>query len=178
MPRLHFTRSMRAHAKEQSGARGATGKLSRASYPREHVRGETIVRSLGLLLAIGSLTFASCMISNNERRPEFAGLEHLSIFSKPATSATGRMRAERQTAAEQPALDYAPVSSFSRSSDRPASGFVLLGATSGSAVIQGPNSIAWVSQGAIVDGLGRVTAIERRGEKWVVVTTGGLVLSK
>jgi hypothetical protein len=142
-------------------------------------RGEFLVQSVGLVLAIASTTFATYMISNEDRQPEFAGLEHLAIFSRPASATHQREITERQFAANgQPNVDYTPVGSISplrRSVS--ARGFVVLGASSGIAVVQGPKAIVRVSPGDPLDGLGRVIAIERRDDKWVVVTSSGLIVS-
>lgn len=167
-----------SHSKKQPGTRGVARRLSHAAR-QEHGRGEIVAQSLGLALAVGSATFASYMISNNEREPQFAGLEHLAIFSRPAGSITPRAPTESQPIDNrQSEADYTPTGSISRSKrDLPVRGFVLLGATSGSAVIRGPNGVARISEGDILHGLGRVTAIERRGEKWVVVTPSGLIVS-
>lgn len=138
--------------------------------------GELAVRSLGVALAIASTAFAAYMISDTERRPQFAGLEHLTIFSKP--SHPGAHRAPAQAAGDpRKQIDYTTVGSISeRRQSRAVSGFTLLGVRFESAVIQTPTTILRVSQGDLVEGLGRVTAIERRGEKWVVVTPGGLIV--
>ncbi|MBI1867223.1 MAG: hypothetical protein HYS06_02835 [Methylocystis sp.] len=175
---MNIIRSM-FRAKTQPQAQGFARERANVSRWREYCRGETVVRSLGLALAVGAATFASYMISNNDREPEFAGLEHLAIFSRPTTSIIRRMPAEKQTAAGgQSEMDYTPVGSISSAKrNLPVRGFVLLQATSDAAVIQGPNGVARVSQGDILRGLGRITAIERRGEKWVVVTPSGLIVS-
>lgn len=71
---------------------------------------ESAMRIVGLVLAIGAAAFASHMISDTDRVPQFAGLEHLSIYSKPTRSSARRVETERQTASlRNPAIDYAPV---------------------------------------------------------------------
>jgi hypothetical protein len=46
--------------------------------------GELMLRGVGLSLAGLSTAFAIHMISNEDHVPEFPGIEHLSIFSKPS----------------------------------------------------------------------------------------------
>ena len=167
---MRYLRSQSAGSRNKSPAQRPSLALNRPV--RE--RGEMVVQSLGLVLATVSATFATYMISNTDREPEFAGLEHLAIFSRPASS---RVAARLIASREQQEVDFTPVGSISgRGRKSSGQGFDLLGFSSGKAVIQGPGTkISLVSQGDIIEGLGRVIAIERRGEKWVVVTSGGLI---
>lgn len=148
----------------------------RRERPRPQARdfGETAVRSVGIGLAVASTAFATYMISDTERQPQFAGLEHLSIYSRPTTLAA--RRAQTQVADQRSKVDYTPTGSIGDAQQQPAiPGFQLLEVRAGTALIQTPNSIIRVTPGDVVAGLGRVTAFERRGEKWVVVTPSGLV---
>lgn len=160
----------------------------RRSSPQSHARtaGETVVRSVGIGLAVASTAFAGYMISDNERSPQFAGIEHLSIYSRPATLAA--QRAQTQVAQTQPQsesrpqlqaqakVDYAPVGSIGESPQTPTiPGFHLLEVRGGAALLETPNAIVRVSPGDVVAGLGRITAFERRGDKWVLVTPSGIV---
>lgn len=168
-------RRMQSGSKQSGRERAPRGRARPDRPAREP--GEMIVRSFGVVLAVASTTFAAYMISDTERQPQFAGLEHLSIFSKPAVSAA--RRTQTQIAADQHnKVDYTPVGSISEQrQDKAVPGFVLLGVRSGTALIQTQNMIARVSPGDVVEGLGRITAIERRGDKWVVVTPSGLIVS-
>lgn len=176
MSRFDALRRVRSHSRRTAEAAALAARRTRVTA-RAQDQGEMVVRSLGVVLAIASTAFAAYMISDAERRPQFAGLEHLSIFSRPTIVAAHR--AQTQIASDQQSkVDYTPVGSISESTrDQSVPGFVLLGVRSGAAVIQTPNTIIRVSQGDLVDGLGRITAIERRGDKWVVITPSGLIVS-
>ena len=98
----------------------------------------------------------------------------MSIYSRPTTLAA--RRAQTQVADQRSKVDYTPTGSIGeRNSSRRLPGFQLLEVRAGTALIQTPNSIIRVTPGDVVAGLGRVTAFERRGEKWVVVTPSGIV---
>jgi hypothetical protein len=160
--------------------------------PRAQTMGETVVRSVGIGLAVASTAFAGYMISDTERRPQFAGIEHLSIYSRPATLAAQRAQTQVAQAQPQPQapsrsqtqmqmqaqakVDYAPVGSIGESRQEPTiPGFRLLEVRGGAALLETPNAIVRVSPGDVVAGLGRITAFERRGDKWVLVTPSGIV---
>jgi hypothetical protein len=179
MPLSNPMRPVRSHPKPFGKRRIDVTTTSTASRRRAHDRGELIVQTRGLMLAVVSTTFATYMISNSERDPAFSGLEHLAIFSRPALGTRHREMTERQIAAsERRDVDYTPVGAIASSTrNSSAPGFVLLGVNSGLAVVQAPNAIVRVSLGDMLDGLGRVTSIERRGNKWVVVTQSGLIVS-
>jgi hypothetical protein len=143
--------------------------------PRAHDVGETVVRSLGIGMAVASTAFAAYMISDVDRKPEFAGLEHLAIYSRPTILAA--RRAQTQVADSRSKVDYTPVGSIGDAKNEPTlSGYALLEMRGGSALIQTPNAIIRISPGDVVAGLGRITSFERRGEKWVVVTPSGLIV--
>lgn len=54
-------------------------------------------------------------------------------------------------------------------------GWVLRGVQRGSALVEGRRGVLEVRPGQTVPGVGKVTAIERRGAEWVVVTQSGLI---
>ncbi len=54
-----------------------------------------------------------------------------------------------------------------------ASGYILREARDGIANIEGYMGRRWVSVGDTLPGVGQVSAIEKRGADWVVVTAGG-----
>ncbi|MBG0808595.1 hypothetical protein IY145_04325 [Methylosinus sp. H3A] len=137
--------------------------------------GETALRTAGVGLAVVSTAFAAYMISDAERRPQFAGLEHLAIYSRPTVIAAKRI--QTQIADQRGKVDFTPVGSIGEpQSEASVPGFSLLSVRSGVALLQTPNAIVKVSPGDLVDGLGRVMALERRGEKWALVTAGGVVI--
>lgn len=137
--------------------------------------GEMAVRTAGVGLAVVSTAFAAYMISNAERQPQFAGLEHLAIYSRPTVIAARRI--QTQVADQRGKIDFTPVGSIGEAqSEAGVPGFSLLSVRSGVALLQTPNAIIKVSAGDLVEGLGRVTALERRGENWALVATGGVVI--
>ncbi len=150
------------------------GKRKPAS--RGGIRGETFVRFTGVALAVGSTAFAARMITDKDYHPEFAGIEHLSIFSKPTRSHTAQL--DPDFSRRGAGVDYTPIGVVnSASQGRSKTGFALLEASAGAALLRAPSGDKLrVSRGATVEGLGRVTAIERRGERWVVVTSSGAIV--
>jgi hypothetical protein len=158
---------------QKAPALGLFAERRLSPRPRTRDFGETAVRSIGVGLAVASTAFAAYMISDTERQPQFAGLEHLSIYSRPATLAS--RRAQTQLAEQSPKVDYTPTASIREAQPPRAAGFQLIEVRDGTALIQTPNARVRVIRGDVIAGLGRVTALERRGEQWVVVTTGGLV---
>lgn len=139
--------------------------------------GETVIRTAGVGLAAASVAFAGYMISDVERQPQFAGIEHLAIYSRPTIVASRRQKT--QIADQRDSIDYTPVGSIGdRGQEQFVAGFLLLDMRSGSALLQTPNAIVRVSPGDTVAGLGRITSFERRGDKWVIVTPNGLVAGK
>jgi hypothetical protein len=136
--------------------------------------GETVVRSLGVGMAVASTAFAAYMIADVDRKPEFAGLEHLSIYSRPSVLAA--RRAQTEVADARSKVDFTPVGSIGDAKSEPTlPGYAMLEMRGGSALIQTPNAIIRISPGDVVAGLGRITSFERRGEKWVVVTPSGII---
>jgi hypothetical protein len=52
---------------------------------------------------------------------------------------------------------------------------VVVEVADGSAVIQGLGGVRQIRLGAVVPGIGRVTAIERIGTEWVILGSGGVI---
>jgi hypothetical protein len=155
-------------ARKQSSSRGETPRP--APVARGH--GEAGLRALGVLLAIGSTGFAAHMIANSDRTPQIAGIEHLAIYARPTRSA---MRRVDPTAA---GVDPTPVGAIAESGERLA-GFTLLQANSGAALVETPGGRrVMLGVGEKLDGLGRVLAIEKRGQHWVLAAQKGVVLGR
>jgi hypothetical protein len=179
MPPQNIDRHLRPPSKAPS--RIASRWRGAAPGGRGVGHAEASLRLFGLVLAMGAAAFASHMILDTDRRPQFAGLEHLSIFSKPTRFAARRMEKDGQIAAVRgPGIDYTPVGVVSRSNiERSSSGFVVVEATPDFAILQTPRGgRVRVSRGDALEGLGRVYAIERRGGQWVVVTSNGVIGDK
>jgi hypothetical protein len=146
------------------------------------------IRVASVALAGGSMTFAAVMIADSERQPRVTGVEYLSIFSKPALLAA--QRAQQQQASEpqivvaektEPEIDYTPIGTVpdDKRAETPINGFKLLEASGDSALIRGPRGSSMrVWKGDVIDGVGRVVSIEKRGDRWAVVTSNGLITQK
>jgi hypothetical protein len=57
----------------------------------------------------------------------------------------------------------------------PLAGFVLRDVFDGNALIESRNTLSVVQPGSEIDGAGKVLAIERRGDAWVVTTARGFI---
>lgn len=54
-------------------------------------------------------------------------------------------------------------------------GYVLRDVFDGKALVESRNALSLVAPGSTIDGAGEVLAIERRGDRWIVATTRGLI---
>lgn len=133
------------------------------------------LRLAGLMLATGSCAFAAHMLSDSDRQPEFAGLEHLAIFAKPTTPTTRRPPVE--IAAGRGAIDYTPIGTAGgKDTKNLLVGYVLLDATAISALIRTPDgAVIRGAPGETLAGVGRILSIQPRGGRWRVVTTMGVI---
>ena len=122
-------------------------------------RGEILLGVAGVALALSSAAFATRMITDADYRPQFAGLDHLSIFSKPATHGVASIK-DSELAGWRNGVDPTPVGAFKRS-EAAAQHFTLLEASSDVALILSPHGkIERVMQGSFIKDLGRVSSIE------------------
>lgn len=157
------------------------GHTSRSPTPPQSARSEYVLRSVGLLLAVASTAFAAHMIGNADRKPEFAGIEHLAIFSRPSIMASRRVKGDRRLSASRDhGIDYAPVGALSAGDEAfGASSFYVLEASPQSALIRGPRGeILRVMKGDILAGVGRIDAIVRRRGRWTVLTADGVIVER
>ena len=153
----------------------------------------------GIGMAGSAAAFAFVMMANTGQAPGVNGGEHLRIFAQPVTIPyTGGKAASVTELAEgsgRSGIDYTPIGSVrmraltrSREGDEeraaakasvddgtPISGFRMRGIFQSEALVQGPNGFQMVKAGTDIEGAGRVTAIEARGRRWVVVTTQGYI---
>jgi hypothetical protein len=144
------------------------------------------IRVASLALAGGSMTFAAVMIADQDRQPRVSGVEYLSIFSKPALLAQQRQQQQQEqmqvaASAKAPEIDYTPIGTVpdEKRNATPITTFRLVDASGDSALIRGPRGgMLRVWKGDVVDGVGRVVAIEKRGDRWAVVTTNGVIMQK
>jgi len=87
---------------------------------------------------------------------------------KPATN---RAPLSLQTTAPATGAKTTPASTQTKRIDN----WVLREVVDGTAILEGPSGLIGVSSGDVVPGLGRVESIVRRGGKWSVVTSKGVI---
>jgi hypothetical protein len=144
------------------------------------------VLAIGLLLACASATFAIEKIASNTGVPSLPavlpkgelmawkrgvpGVRILQPDLEPTT--TGAL--PRRASAVEPA--GASDAAGEPSGPAPSSpDYVVVDVADGSAVIQGLGGVRQIRLGAVVPGIGRVTAIERIGTEWVILGSGGVI---
>lgn len=150
----------------------------------------------GAVLALALTVTASAMVLRADKRPLVYGVDHLSLFARPAQIHEERLRAQMMPAvaatevlarttpapAATAVLDYAPTASITSSPPNLASkvpssvvgaptadrGYKLMTASKGWAVFRGPTGDITVRRGGVVPGVGRVTAIKLKDKAWTV----------
>ena len=150
--------------------------------------------SAGIGTAAVSASFAAFMLTTDHSRPNFNGIEHLMLFAQPLHGQPSPLVAKDQTTRPSPGVDYSATGVIPRrgqgasdARDTPKAnvpetepvikGYVLEQADLGVAIVQRHNSSFRIRPGAYLPGAGRIIAIEQRGDKWVVVTTQGVIES-
>ncbi len=92
----------------------------------------------------------------------------------------------RSETADRAGVDFAPTGSlaapsaaparFGRGADGPAlPNFTLRDVFDGKALVESRSSLSVVKPGSMLDGAGAVLSIEKRGERWVVLTENGII---
>jgi hypothetical protein len=161
---------------------------------------DIMLAASGVGIALSSLVFAGYMLSDADRPPRIAGMEYLSVFAKPNHSllAEQGMAPPAAVAAAinlaAKAIDPTPTGSIADKnvSGRPvnliltpirdldarsaASGYKLLDVVNGEALVQSDIGFRHVRIGDTLPDLGRVNAIEKRGDHWVLTTQNGPAL--
>lgn len=142
----------------------------------------------GLASAVASCGFAAFMIVHNTGLPNVQGGEYFSVFAKMDRTLRARALNAAALANEgAPAgkADIDPIVTGSIGARRsidpmalPLPGFSLREAFGDTALIDTPAGVQVVHAGSILVGAGRVTAIERRGPRMVVVTDRGIVVGE
>ncbi|HEY0145686.1 MAG TPA: hypothetical protein VGB93_05960 [Methylovirgula sp.] len=147
----------------------------------------------GLLGGVGGATAVVCasfaIYMSAHPRPAFNGLEHLMIFAQPNYQDPASI-AETAPPADRKGIDYIATGTIhaARASAPPpsidfdvplVSNYRLHYVRDGEALIVGKDDAVYrVGLGTMVPGVGRVIAIERRGDQWVVVTPRGLIVAR
>lgn len=154
----------------------ATKSILAGSEPSDALFGLT-----GVVLATASMAFAVHMISDTDRKPEFSGIEHLAIFSRPTRPARVRdvdiaSGGTQQNGARQ--IDYAPVGSIRRPhAERALTAITLIEASPEHALIRLPDGkIAQLSRGDHIPGVGQILEIAAKEGRWIVTTERGRLL--
>jgi hypothetical protein len=162
--------------------------------------GDRMLAASGVLIAFSSLAFAGYMLADTDAPPRIAGLEYLSIFARPSHSIAAAQPPAPPVEEEPPArlaeqpIDPTPTGSIPskiasgqpvnlvltplRDADpkAPHVSYKLLDVSDGEALIQSDVGFRQVKAGDILPDLGRINAIERRGDHWVLLSQKGAAL--
>jgi hypothetical protein len=179
------------------------GRLSRVAAIGHSSSADRVLAAVGVMTALSSLAFAGYMVADADRPPRIAGLEYLSIFARPGHAGAGDPPAGAETpkvaarsvdptptgsipdkaGASRPVnFIIAPMRSIDPSpSDASSSSFSsypykLLDVLNGEALVQTDIGLRHVKAGDLLPDLGRINAIERRGDHWVLLTQSGAAL--
>lgn len=159
----------------------------RADEPQRGLRRLKVEHALvasGLASAVASCGFAAFMIAHNTGRPDVQGGQYFSVFAQIDRHQRARAAGAAIASAGLRTVmgDIDPIVTGSIAprepvdpSTVPLPGFSLREAFDGTALIDSPSGVQVVHAGSILVGVGRVTAIERRGTRVVVVTERGIV---
>ncbi|MGO9007067.1 MAG: hypothetical protein ACLQIQ_03970 [Beijerinckiaceae bacterium] len=156
---------------------------------------DQILVATGVAGAVASAGFAALMISTDHSRPMFNGIEHLMLFAQPIHGRPGPIVARTHEPPADAGVDYSATGTIRKSDPRssdntegtmvraPATepvitGYVLQEAQIGAALVQGHGRAYRVKPGNLLPGAGRVLSVEQREDKWVVVTTQGIIVDR
>jgi hypothetical protein len=155
---------------------------------------------VGLTAAVASSTFAFYMISHSEPTPSLFGTDHVVAFAKVTHSDGETGMAELVTAphfspdsqnidlttgsiplksVEQDIAPTTPVRSPDSTRSNPIElrfdDYVLRQVFHDRVMVSNGNHAYWIRPGSVLPGAGRVLSIERRGQKWTVITARGII---
>jgi len=143
--------------------------------------GDLAISLSGIALACASATFATVMIAQSGQGGFVKPSEHLAIFSRPLS--------QPYTGAKDLLIPYDPmpvgtVRARPRENDVTASvpkekivsNYKLRRVTKDEALVQGPDGFLNLRAGMSLAHVGEVLAIETRGRRFVIVTSGGLII--
>ncbi|HLH10394.1 MAG TPA: hypothetical protein VKV77_00785 [Methylovirgula sp.] len=137
---------------------------------------DKVIVSGGICAAVVSASFATYMVSTDHPHPMFGGIEHLMIFAEPNNY--GRRPASEQADIDYTATGAIPAKPSVQASDLPEpiiGTYVLREAQDGAAIVVAGDDVYRIRRGSLLPGVGEVLAIEKRRDKWVVVTPRGLI---
>jgi hypothetical protein len=155
------------------------------------VADQTIV-AVGFAAALASAGFAGVMMSTDHSHPMFGGIEHLMLFAQPLHGKPPAVIAQGESVPLSADVDYSATGSIKRKDVRLAGNpivrapaeptepiiktYVLHEAQAGVAVVEGRGTAYRIQPGNLLPGAGRVLSVEQRDDKWVVVTTQGIIV--
>jgi hypothetical protein len=160
--------------------------------------GEWPLVGAGLATAAGSAAFAFFMAAGSDRRPVFAGEEHLQIFAQPSVGGAG-LPATASLKDRFPQIDFTPTGTIDRTApaaatktlpgktklpslsraaalpERLINSYTLHGVFDGQALVLGPQGVETVKVGDELRGGGTVTGITLHAGAWTLLTTQGRI---
>jgi hypothetical protein len=178
-------------------------KPPRYSPAAEIGSGSNVDRALavcGVLIACSSLAFAGYMLADANGPPRIAGMEYLSIFARPSHPIAAAQQPMAPVAEEAPTrlaaetIDPTPTGSISNKiasgqpvnfimtpirdleAKAPYAAYTLLDVSNGEALIQSNVGFRSVRVGDVLPEIGRINAIERLGDHWVLLSEKGAAL--
>lgn len=143
---------------------------TQAPAARARVAGARLDRALaaaGVAAAAASTLFAGTMMSRDNSRPIFGGIEHLMIFAQPIGEPAAR---DARAAVDPDATGSIAPQALG------AKAYVLRHAAGAGLVAEGPKGRFDVRPGAELPGAGAVLAVENRNGRWRVETERGVIL--
>ncbi|WP_041367398.1 hypothetical protein [Methylocella silvestris] len=145
----------------------------------------------GVVVAVGSVSFAAVMISRDNSHPLFGGVEHLMIFAQPIG---GSHNHSEPAESQKHPVDYSATGSIDQSGHMDvAAGAAKRGETSAAAprgalkgyvvsfsakdaiMVQSAKGSFAAAPGTALPDAGRILSIENRNGRWVVVTERGTI---
>jgi hypothetical protein len=156
---------------------------------------DQMLAATGVAGAVASAGFAAIMITTDHSHPVFSGIEHLMLFAQPIHGRSTPVIARTYQPPADAGIDYSATGTIRRTDPRssdttegtmvrpPATepiimGYVLQEAQIGVALVQGHGTVYRVKPGNLLPGAGRVLSVEQREDKWVVVTTQGIIADR
>lgn len=148
---------------------GAAKYLPLALVPSAIANGDVVQR-----LAHIDSELAALKASIATSAPKDAARGEEQSGSLPETGA----KAASDTTGPKPEAASAPISTASPPTDSVVDGWVLRNVSGGSALVEGRPGLIQVMPGDSLPGVGRIETIKREDGRWVVVTSGGLIVSR
>jgi hypothetical protein len=148
---------------------GADKYLPVALVPSAIANGDLLHRLAHIDSELAAL---KASITTSDSRDVGRGEEQSS--SLPAQGAKGA----NDTIGPMPDLRSPPVSAASPETASVVDGWILRNVSGGSALVEGRPGLIQIMPGDSLPGVGRVETIKREDGRWVVVTAGGLIVSR